>query len=228
VVLLTAFGTLTTATLLSVLVGSPLVAVPAFVIGPAAVSGIVRVRAGRQRRLFADQLPGHLEAVGSAMRAGHSVFGSIAAMADDATDPTRREFQRAVADERLGGPADAALRPIARRMRSSDVEQLALVAALNQRTGGNMAEVLDVIAAGARERADLRRELRALTAQARLSRVIVTALPVGLLALLTAINPSYVSPLFTTTGGVIVLCIATGLVTGGWFVMRLMVPSEER
>jgi tight adherence protein B len=148
-------------------------------------------------------------------------------MAEDETDPTRREFQRAVADERLGVPADAALRPIARRMRCSDIEQLALVATLNQRTGGNMAEVLDVIAAGARERADLRRELRALTAQARLSRGIVTALPVGLLAVLTAINPSYVSPLFNTTGGIIALCVATGLVMTGWLVMRAMVPSEE-
>jgi tight adherence protein B len=220
-------ATLVSATCLSLLVGTPLVSLPVAAIGPAIMLAIVRRQAAKQRRLFTEQLPGHLEEVGSAMRAGHSVFGSIAAMAEGATGPTQREFQRAVADERLGVPPDAALRPIARRMRSSDVEQLALVASLNQRTGGNMAEVLDVIAAGARERADLRRELRALTAQARMSRVIVTALPVAVLALLSAVNPSYMSPLFTTTGGIIVLCMAGGLVMMGWFVMRALVPGEE-
>jgi tight adherence protein B len=226
-VLMMALGTLTTGILISLLVGSPLMALPILLIGPVLLSGGVRQRANRQRRAFADELPGHLEAIGSAMRAGHSVFASIAAMAEDATDPTRREFERAVADERLGVPPDAALRPVARRMRSSDIDQLALVATLNQRTGGNMAEVLDVIADAARERAELRRELNALTAQARMSRGVVTALPVGLLALLTMINRNYVSPLFTTTAGIFALSVATGLVVTGWFVMRALVPSEE-
>jgi tight adherence protein B len=160
------------------------------------------------------------------MRAGHSVAAAIASVATEAVDPTRRELERAVADERLGVPLDAALRPIARRMRSSDIDQLAVVATLNQRTGGNMAEVLDLIAAGARERADLRRELRALTAQAKLSRWIVTMLPPAILAVLMLIRPSYLRPLFHTTGGIIALCIGTGLVMLGAFVMRLIVPSE--
>ena len=105
------------------------------------------------------------------MRAGHSVAAAIASMVKDAVNPTRRELERAVADERLGVPLDTALHPIARRMRCADIEQLALVATLNQRTGGNMAEVLDLIASSARERLDLRRDLRALTAQARIVEV---------------------------------------------------------
>jgi Flp pilus assembly protein TadB/Mg-chelatase subunit ChlD len=226
-VLLTGLVTLTVAVLAALLIGSALIAMPVLLVGPAVLIGVVRHKASRQRLLFSEQLPGHLEAVGSAMRAGHSVFAAIAAMAEDAVDPTRREFDRAVADERLGVSVDEALRPIARRMRSPDVEQLALVAALNQRTGGNMSEVLDLIADAARERADLRRELRALTAQARMSKVVVTALPVGLLAILTLINPSYEAPLFTTPGGIVVLCLAAGLVCAGWFVMGMLVPSEE-
>jgi tight adherence protein B len=131
-----------------------------------------------------------------------------------------------VADERLGVPLDEALRPVARRMKSSDVDQLALVATLNQRTGGNMAQVLDLIAAGARERLDLRRELRALTAQAKLSRWIVTMLPPAVLVLLYVIRPSYLWPLFHTTGGIIALGLGTGLVVLGSYVMRILVPSE--
>jgi tight adherence protein B len=220
-------GTLTFAIALSALAGTPLMSLPVLMIGPVVARTVLRQRADRQRRLFADQLPGHLEAIGSAMRAGHSVAASIASVAKDAIDPTRRELERAVADEQLGVPLDIALRPIARRMKCSDIEQLALVATLNQRTGGNMAEVLDLIADAARERLDLRRELRALTAQARFSRWIVSALPAGILAILALLTPSYLGPLFHTTGGLIALSIATALVLTGSFVMRLLVPNEE-
>jgi tight adherence protein B len=160
------------------------------------------------------------------MRAGHSVVAAIGSMADQAVDPTRREFQGALIDEQLGLPLDAALRPIARRMACPDIQQLALVATLNQRAGGNMAEVLELIAEGARERADLRREIRTLTSQARMSRWIVTGLPVAVLGLLLLIRPAYLSPLVHTTAGIVVLCVATGMVLLGSFVMRLLVPQE--
>ena len=90
-----------------------------------------------------------------------------------------------------------------------------------------MAEVLDLIADAARERLDLRRELRALTAQARLSRWIVSSLPPAILLILAVISPSYLHPLFTTAAGFVALAIATGLVLAGSFVMRLLVPNEE-
>jgi tight adherence protein B len=224
---LTAVATLIVAMLFAVLAGTPLVILPLLLIGPVILRVAVRARAARQRRAFAEQLPGHLDEMGSAIRAGHSVAASIASVAADATDPARRELTDAVTDERMGVPLDAALRPIARRMRSADIDQLALVAMLNQRTGGNMAEVLDLIAAGARERADLQRELRALTAQARMSRWIVSGLPPTLLLALWVVDPSYLRPLFHTTAGVLALCVATVLVMLGSFAMRLLVPMED-
>jgi tight adherence protein B len=224
---LTVLATLAVALLFSVLVGTPLVSLPLLLIGPVILRAVVQARATRQRRTFGEQLPGHLEEIGSAIRAGHSVAASIAAVATDATDPTRRELTAAVADERLGVPLDAALRAIARRMRSADIDQLALVTMLNQRTGGNMAEVLDLIAGGARERVDLKRELRTLTAQARMSRWIVTGLPPTLVLALWAIAPGYLRPLFHTVAGMLVLCAATVLVVLGSFVMRLLVPMED-
>jgi tight adherence protein B len=222
-----AVTSLSLAVLAALVTGVPLLGLPILVLGPVLLSAIVRHRADAQRRLFVDQLPGHLEEIGSAMRAGHSVIASIGAMAEDAVDPSRREFQRAVADEQLGVPLDAALRPIARRMKCSDIDQLALVATLNQRTGGNMAAVLDLIAAGVRERLDLRRELQALTAQARLSRWVVTGLPVGVLAILEVIHPAYLYPLLHTTAGAIVLVLATLLMIAGSAVMRLIIGPQE-
>jgi tight adherence protein B len=225
-VLLTVAGTTLIGIVVSLLARTPFASLPLFILAPVVMRGVVHARADRKRRTFADQLPGHLEEIGSAMRAGHSVAASIATVAEDAVDPTKREMERAVADEQLGVPLDAALRPISRRMKSTDVDQLALVATLNQRTGGSMAEVLDLIAAGARERADLRRELRALTAQARMSRWIVTMLPPALLGVLALIRPSYLRPLFHTTGGIVAMCLGVGLLVLGSFVMKLLVPTE--
>jgi tight adherence protein B len=224
---LTAIATLGVAALASVAVGSPFVSLPVCLVGPAVVKATVRWRADRRRRQFSDQLATQLEEIAGAMRAGHSVSASIATMTEHAAEPTRSEFQRAVADERLGASIDAALEPIARRMRCPEVRQLALVAALAQQTGGNMAEVLDQIAAGVRDQAELRRELDALTAQGRLARWIVSALPPGLLLVLTLVNGPYVSVLYHTVGGVLALIIAGGLLVLGSFVMRLILDAAR-
>jgi tight adherence protein B len=221
-----AAGTFITAALFGLMTGSLLAMLAILLIGPPLTRAIVRHRATRQRRLFAEQLPGHLEEIGASMRAGHSVTASITAMAESASEPTRTEFERAIADERLGVSLDRALRPIHRRMKCSDIEQLALVAALQQQTGGDMAGVLELIAATARERLELRREIRALTAQARMSRWVLTGLPIGIVSVLALIQPNYLHPFFYTTGGNIALAIAASLVVAGSLVMRWLVPAE--
>jgi tight adherence protein B len=154
------------------------------------------------------------------MRAGHSVASGINAMAKSASEPSRAEWSRVVADEQLGVPLDAAMRPLGERMDCQDIEQVALVADLQHRSGGNMADVIDRVAEGVRDRADLRRELDALTAQARLSRWVVTALPAVVLGALALIRPHYVAPLFDSSGGQIMLGVAIVLIIIGSLVMR--------
>jgi tight adherence protein B len=199
---------------------SPLLAALVLPAGPLLLRSAVRRGVRKQRELFADQLGQQLEELASAMRAGHSLVPALAATVESAAQPSRAEWERVVADERLGMPLDDAMRSLAGRMASPDVEQVALVAALHRRTGGNMAEILDRVADGVRDRAELRRELSALTAQARLSRLVVTVLPPGLLVVMELINPHYVRPLFTTTGGNIMLAIAVALLTSAWLAMR--------
>jgi tight adherence protein B len=217
---LTALATAAGATLLGILLGTPLVAVIALLLGPVALRAFVSHKLRKQRELFSDQLPSHLQEVTSAMRAGHSFVSGIATMAREAAEPSRGEWQQVVADEQLGVPLDEAMRPVATRMDCDDVNQVALVASLHHRTGGNMAEVLERVADSVRERADLRRELRALTAQARLSRYIVTALPVFVAVVVSILDPKYLKPLFHTTAGVILVIVALGLLAGASLVMR--------
>jgi tight adherence protein B len=107
-------------------------------------------------------------------------------------------------------------------MASDEIEQVALIASLHNRTGGNMAEVLDRVAEGVRERADLRRELQALTSQARLSRWVVTLIPPAVAGAVMVLDPTYMKPLFTTTTGIIMLAVATTLVIIGSLVMAKM------
>jgi tight adherence protein B len=226
IVYLTAAGAVLGALVLGTLAGTPLVAVLTLAAVPLAVRATIRQRLRHQRALFVDQLPSHLQETAAAMRAGNSIVGALASVAQGASEPTRSEFQRVIADERLGVPLEDALRIVAHRMASDDMDQVALVAALHQRTGGNMAEVFDRVAEGLRERAELRRDLVALTAQARLSRWVVTALPPALLAVIWVLNPEYTRPLFHTGIGRILLAVAAGMVVAGSFVIKRIVEIE--
>jgi tight adherence protein B len=216
----TAVGMAATGLIVGLLLGTPWFSIIVLPLGPLTLRELVKHRLRRQRERFADQLPSHLQELASAMRAGHSLVSGITSMAREAAEPSHSEWARVVADEQLGVPLDEAMRPMAERMNSDDVGQVALVAALHQRTGGNMAEVLELVADSVRERGELRRELHALTAQARLSRYVVTALPPVVLAAVALLNPGYVEPLFHTTTGVVLIFVASGLLVGASLVMR--------
>jgi tight adherence protein B len=226
IVYLTAGCSLAGAALLFALTSSvPLAALP-LLAGPLIARSLVNHRLRAQRILFADQLPAHLQELAAAMRAGHSIVSGIAAIVDGASEPTRGEFQRVVADEQLGMPLQDALALVAVRMQATDMEQVSLVAELHRRTGGNMAEVLDRVAEAVRERAELNRELRTLTAQARMSRWIVTALPPFLLVVIYLLNKSYVEVLFNTGTGKFLLALAATMVVVGSIIMSRIVRIE--
>jgi tight adherence protein B len=177
--------------------------------------------------LFMEQLSGQLHEIASAMRTGRSMVEAVGVTADSADQPMRRELERAVADERAGVHLEDALHPIGERMQSAEIEQVAVVAGLHRRTGANITEVLDRVADTARQRVEIRRELRTLTAQARLSRNILTALPVVVVIAIDLIGHEYEKPLFNTTPGVIVLVLGALMVATGYWVMKKIVNIEE-
>jgi tight adherence protein B len=112
---------------------------------------------------------------------------------------------------------------VARRMASIDLGQVALVSALQRETGGNTAEVLDRVTENVRGRFELRRLVQTLTAQGRMSRWIVSFLPLGLLVLITLVNPEYMQPLYTHTLGRVMLVFAAVMVVAGSLVIRRIV-----
>jgi tight adherence protein B len=196
------------------------------VIPPIVIHSLVKRRVASVRRTFGEQLPETLDVVSSALRAGHSLTGALGVAVEGAPEPSHREFGRALADERLGVPLDQALRVAAHRMDSTDLTQVSLVAQLQREAGTNVAEVLDQVSTNVRHQLELRRMIRTLTAQGRMSRWIVSLMPVGLFALIFMFNREYLSPLWETAGGLTAMVVAGMMVVLGSYIIKRIVEFD--
>jgi tight adherence protein B len=205
--------------------GSPLWALFALAVPYFVREWVIRTLARRRNR-FAEQLPDALQVVASALRSGHSLAGALAVVVESASEPMKSEMQHVVAAEQLGVPIQQSMMVVAKRMNSRDVEQLALVAELQREAGGNAAEVVDAVAETVRERFDLKRLIKTLTMQGRMSRWIVSALPIGIVLILQIENPHYLHPLLASTAGKVVFGLAAGWAVLGSFAIKKIVEIE--
>lgn len=205
--------------------GSPWWALFALAIPYFAREWVLRTLARRRTR-FAEQLPDALQVIASALRSGHSLAGALAVVVESASEPMKSEMQRVVADEQRGVPMQQSLAVVAERMESRDVEQLALVAELQREAGGNAAEVVDRVAETVRERFDLKRLIATLTMQGRMSRWIVSALPIVIVLAVLLENKHYFHPLISTLGGRIIIGFAVAWAVAGSFAIKKIVEIE--
>ena len=179
---------------------------------PFVTNFIVQRRVSKMRKAFEEQLADNLDVLAGAMRTGHSTMGALSVMVDSAIEPSKSEFRRVLQDEQLGVPLDDALMVMARRMRSYDAEQIGLVMKLQREAGGNTAEVLDRVAEVIRGRMELRRLVDVLTAQAKISRWILTGLPIFVLVALAFSGGDYLEPMTSTLVGKIALGVGAVMV----------------
>jgi tight adherence protein B len=186
----------------------------------------VKIKLRRKRAAFAEQLPDNLEVLASALRAGHSLVGAMSVVVDDAPEPSRTEFRRVIADEQLGVPLDDALGRTVQRMENKDLDQVALVASLQRDTGGNSAEVLDQVVENIRNRMELRRLIKTLTAQGRMARWIVSLLPVALFFAIWGLNPTYIRPLWAEMPGQAFLFMGIIMVIAGSLVIKKIIDIK--
>ncbi len=223
IIVLTAIGSLLVLLMIKIVSGSLLFGIVLAAAVPFAVRSVLKRKLAQQRKLFAEQLPDNLQVLASALRAGHSFIGALSVVVNDAPEPARSEFQRVVADEQLGVPIDDALHVVVERMESRELDQVALVAALQRETGGNTAEVLDRVTDTIRERFELRRTVATLTAQGRMSRWVLTSLPLVLLGAITLFNPGYMQVMYDRQAGKVLLVLAGISVTCGSLVIKRIV-----
>ncbi len=222
---LTVIATVVAVGLITLILGSALFGVLGLVV-PFVVRAYLKGKLAYRRKQFADQLPDCLQIIASALRGGHSLVSSLSVVVESASEPTKSEMARVVQEEALGTPLEDAFALVALRMNNSDLDQLGLVARLQRDTGVSAAEVIDRVTETVRERFELRRLVSTLTSQARMSRWIVTLLPVGLLVAISLLNPHYLHPLFSKLSGRILLVIAALLVMGGSLVIKKIVEIK--
>ncbi len=187
---------------------------------------IVSVRISRRRAAFADQLPDVLQILAGSLQSGFSLPQALDAVIREDTQPAAGEFSRALAETRIGGELETALDHVADRMDSKDLRWSVLAIRIQRSVGGNLVEVLRTTGDTMRERAAVRRHVRALSAEGRLSAYILIALPIVVGAWLFLTRDSYMRPLYTTPLGLAMITVGTVLVVVGSVWMRNVVKVE--
>jgi tight adherence protein B len=208
---------------LAVLGGSVWWALPGLLLGIAVTETYVRVKVRRRLTAFERQLPDVLTLVASSLTTGFSLHQSLDAVAQDAADPVSTELYRALAETRIGAELVDALDRLADRMASENMKWTTMAIRIQQQVGGNLAETLRTTAATLREREQLRRMVRGLSAEGRLSAYILIALPIALFGYMVLTNRDYISLLWTNVLGIAMLAGAlAGTVVGSIWMSRLV------
>jgi tight adherence protein B len=187
---------------------------------------LLRRMASRRAKKFEDSLPDVLMLVATSLGSGFSLLQALDAVAKDASEPAAKEFSRALAEARIGTDVSEALEHMAVRMESENMRWTTMAIRIQREVGGNLAETLRTTASTLRERGSLKRQVRALSAEGRLSAYILVALPVLLFVYSYFVNYAYVSLLWTTFLGIIMSIGGLISMAIGIFWMRKIVDIE--
>jgi tight adherence protein B len=213
-------------TALALLLGNPLwgvIALAALVILPWVIVGVL---AARRTRLFVSQLPDMLQLLGTTLRSGFSILQGLDTVASQLPEPMGKEMRHVVAEARLGRPLSSALEEVSERVKSDDFSWVVSAIGIQREVGGNLAELLDIVADTMNARARLRQEAHTLTAEGRIGAIVISILPVAIGLFIYSTNPTYLSPLFHSGLGKIMFFGCLGLAIVGIEWMRRTVKIE--
>ena len=211
--------------------------------GGAAISGLLAVIGGalvgffvpqrflsfmakRRAKKFEAQLPDVLTLLASSLATGFSLAQGVDAVVRDASEPSAKEFSRALAETRIGAPLEDTLDHLAKRMDSVNMAWTTMAIRIQRQVGGNLAETLRTTAATLREREELKRLVKGLSAEGRLSAYILIALPIGLFLYMLLGNRSYIEILWTNPIGWGMLIAGSVSMALGYFWMSKVVNVE--
>jgi tight adherence protein B len=180
--------------------GQALLGLIAAVAGPFLGWNFVKFKVARRRKAFEAQLPEALSLIASSLQAGHTALRSVQSMVEESEPPLSQEFERVVAETALGDSLVDALGRMAERL---DVEDLAWVVQairIQQTVGGKLADLLYTLADFMRGREEIRREVKVLTAEGRMSAWVLGGMPIGLFFAVKTMNPEYIAPMLHAPG----------------------------
>jgi tight adherence protein B len=182
--------------------------------------------AKHRARKFETQLPDVLTLLASSLATGFSLAQGIDAVVRDASEPSAKEFSRALAETRIGATLEDTLDHLAKRMGSENLTWTTMAIRIQRQVGGNLAETLRTTATTLREREELKRHVRGLSAEGRLSAYILMGMPFGLFFYMMAVNRPYISLLWSGPIGWAMIGVGSLDMIAGYFWMRSVVNVE--
>lgn len=186
----------------------------------------LKVLTSRRQARFDDQVPDTLRMLAGGMRAGHSLLRSLDAAAQESDAPMADELSRIVNETRIGRDLGESLRDVAERTSNEDFSWIAQAIEIHREVGGDLAEVLDHVGETIRDRNQIRRQVKALSAEGRVSAMVLISLPILLFIALQFINPVYAKTFSSTVPGYIMVATAAIMLSlGAFWLSRLIKPK---
>lgn len=206
--------------------GNIIVGLVFVLVGAAAPPLFLRIQAGRRRKAFDNALPEVLQLISGALSAGLSLAQAVDTVVNEGPEPIASEFKRVLVEARIGVALEDAFEGVAERYDSTDFRWAVMAIRIQRQVGGNLAELLTTVAATMRERQYLRRHVRALSAEGRLSAVILCALPPVFALYLLTTNREFLDPLVHDVRGWFLIAAAIMMMSIGSFWMSRMVKVD--
>lgn len=186
----------------------------------------VNLRIAKRRREFERRLPEALELMASALRSGYTFSRALQLVAKEMPGPMGDEAQRFTDELLVGVSVEEAVERLAERQPTYDVKLFAAAVQINSRVGGNLAEILLKTAGMVRQRFQIQSEIRALTAEGRLSAGVLAAIPVFMAVVINAISPGYLAPLLSERVGHLMILAGFFLWTSGLYMIKKLVTVD--
>lgn len=183
---------------------------------------LAKLTARRQRKFLAE-LANAIDVIVRGIKSGLPLNECLAVIAKESPEPLAGEFQEVIDQQRVGVPLGEALDRLTRRMPLPEVKFLGIVIAIQQQSGGNLAEALSNLSGVLRDRFKMQMKVKALSAEAKASAMILGCLPPGVMFMVHTSSPEYIKPLFTTSTGNLFILIGLFWMSMGILVMRKMI-----
>lgn len=187
---------------------------------------IVRFKKIKRYKMFNEQLGDAIVIISNSLKAGHSFLQAVNSVSNEMPAPISKEFEKVLKEMRLGVLTEKALENLLQRIESDDLELMITAVIIQRQIGGNLSEILDNLANTIRERVKLKGEIRTLTAQGRLSGIIIALLPIVISCVLYIINPDYLMVLVNNPIGNLIIGIAIINQLIGFFLINKIVKIE--
>ena len=202
--------------------GQPLLGVLSALAAPFLAWNFVKFKVTRRRKAFEAQLPDALALIASSLQAGHTALRAVQTMVEESEAPLSEEFERVVAETALGDPLVEALERMAQRLDIEDLRMVVQAIRIQQTVGGKLADLLFTLAEFMRGREEIRREVKVLTAEGRLSAWVLGGLPVLLFFAVKTMSPGYLDPMMRAPGLFVLIGAGVSVGIGMAMILRMV------